>query len=462
MSFHRTGLLDKHGRVCCTSGSRTSACIHANVSAALWEDAFLNFARAAGGDQMTSIQQEAALTGFEDRSCQPIASHEQALERVRALLPRIAACAKAVDSERRVPSDVIAALSQAGLFRIMAPRRYGGAELGFATLTEVTAEIASACGSTGWIYTVLAGHSWLLALFPQQAQEEAFTNPHDLTATVVRLGGERPKRVDGGYRIANASGRFCSGIDHAAWIILGAGVETAAGAIEPRYLMVPQSDVEVVDDWFTTGMRGTGSRSLRIAEAFVPEHRSVAIADLASGTAPGLKLHAANIYRAPFPHVLPLSLAGAPLGMARGAVNSFREKFRNRIANLGETEIAEHSAFFVRLADAAAAVDAAMALIVSDSRQIDHAANGTKTSRLDRARLMRDVANAAHMCRQAVNSLFEAGGGSGIYDGEDLQRIWRDINASTSHNTFSRERAGGMYARALFDLPPGKTERIGN
>ena len=226
--------------------------------------------------------------------------------------------------------------------------------------------------------------------------------------------------------------------------------------------MVPKSDVEVVDDWFTTGMRGTGSRSLRIREAFVPEHRSVAIADLARGSAPGLSVNTANVYRAPFPQVLPLSLAGAPLGMARGAVNSFRERFRNRIANLGETEIAEHSAFFVRLSDAAAAVDAALALIVSDSREIDSAADGVKTSRLDRARYMRDIANAAYMCRQAVNSLFEAVGGSGIYDGEDLQRIWRDINAATAHNTFSRERAGSMYARALFDVPPGKTERIGN
>ena len=412
---------------------------------------------------MTFIKQaNASAERVEGGVCEPIESHEQALECARSLLPRIAACAQSVDSERRVSFDIIAALSQAGLFRIMAPRRYGGAELGFATLAEITAEIASACGSTGWTYTVLAGHSWLLALFPQRAQDEAFSNPDDLTATVVRLGGERPRRVEGGYKIENASGRFCSGIDHAAWIILGAGVETAAGAPEPRYLMVPKSDVEVVDDWFTTGMRGTGSRSLRIREAFVPEHRSVAIADLARGSAPGLSVNTANVYRAPFPQVLPLSLAGAPRGMARGAVNSFRERFRNRIANLGETEIAEHSAFFVRLSDAAAAVDAALALIVSDSREIDSAADGVKTSRLDRARYMRDIANAAYMCRQAVNSLFEAVGGSGIYDGEDLQRIWRDINAATAHNTFSRERAGSMYARALFDLPPGKTERIGN
>ncbi len=107
----------------------------------------------------------------------------------------------------------------AGLFGVVTPRMFGGSELGFATLVDVTAEIASACGSTGWVYGVLAGHSWMLNLFPLQAQREVMSADRVLTATVFRLGGTVTE-VEGGYRLVNGDGRFCSGIDHVQWVIV--------------------------------------------------------------------------------------------------------------------------------------------------------------------------------------------------------------------------------------------------
>jgi 3-hydroxy-9,10-secoandrosta-1,3,5(10)-triene-9,17-dione monooxygenase len=242
-----------------------------------------------------------------------------ALERARALAPALCERAAQTDNDRRLPQATIDELLDAGLFAVIRPRLFGGDELGIASLVEITAELASACGSTGWVYGVLAGHGWLLNLFPVEAQREIFADPRTLTATVFRLGG-KAERVDGGYRITDATGRFCSGIDFASWVIVGNAVQSSDGPPEPRFFVVKRKDIEIVDDWFTVGMRGTGSRSIRIRDAFVPEHFSVSIESLAKGQAPGTATHTAPLYRVPFQLVAPFSIIGAPIGIARGAV----------------------------------------------------------------------------------------------------------------------------------------------
>ncbi len=388
------------------------------------------------------------------------ASRADALASARALAPALRERAAKADRDRMVSAENIAEISRAGLFRLMAPRIHGGSQLGFASLIEVTAELASACGSTGWLFGVLAGHNWLLGLFPPEAQGEVFDNPDSLVASVVRLGGQKPRRVPGGYRIENATGGYCSGIDHSDWIVVGAGVEKGEG-VETTYLLVPKSEVEVVDDWFTTGMRGTGSRTIRVSDSFVPEHRGVPVAAMARGEAPGALFHDVSLYRAPFPQVLPVSLSGAPLGIGRGAVNVFAETFARKIAGWPEEQIGEQAAFFTRLAEASAEADSAFALVLNTCVEIDALADGSKATALERARYMRDISHGAWRSRLAVNSLFEASGGSGIFDSRELQRVWRDINAAAAHNSFVRERAGGMYGRAILGLPPSKFDRIG-
>jgi 3-hydroxy-9,10-secoandrosta-1,3,5(10)-triene-9,17-dione monooxygenase len=93
---------------------------------------------------------------------------------------------------------------------------------------------------------------------------------------------------------------------------------------------------------------------------------------------------------------------------------------------------------------------------------MDATADGSKTSPLDRARYVRNAAYAASLCRQAVASLFEASGGSGIYDTFELQRIWRDVNSAAAHNAFMRDKLDPAFGRALLGLPPSKFERIGH
>jgi hypothetical protein len=218
------------------------------------------------------------------------------VERARALLPRIRARARQVDSDRIVPTETIRELIEAGLFGVVMPRVLGGSELGFETLVRTTVEIASACGSSGWVYGVLAGHSWLINLFPVEAQREIYKNPATLISTLFRFGGE-VRAVPGGYQLTGGEGRFCSGIDHADWVIIGSLVSREGAPPEPRFFVIPRSVItEIVDDWYVAGMRGTGSKTIRVAEAFIPEHFSVSAAEMAGGSA-GAKFHGSPIYR---------------------------------------------------------------------------------------------------------------------------------------------------------------------
>ncbi|MEM5438735.1 acyl-CoA dehydrogenase family protein [Paraburkholderia diazotrophica] len=384
-----------------------------------------------------------------------INSREEALDIARGLHDAIRSRVKQTESDRVVPKETIDALRHTGLFNIITPKTFGGSELGFTTLVEVTAEIASACGSTGWVFGVLAGHSWMLNLFPLQAQQDVLGKGHVLTATVFRLGGTITE-VEGGYKLVNGDGRFCSGIDHVQWVIIGNTVQRPDGSSEPRFFVIPRSDIEIVDDWHTAGLRGTGSRTIKVAEAFIPKHRSVSVKDMMTGNVEGADAMRAPIYRMPFQNVTPFSLIGAPLGMARAALRSFAEGLAPRLQAMPAAQMAEQSATIERLAHATVDLDAAYALILEDTRRVDSAESAESLTALEWSRIPRDWAYSAQTARRAANSVFEAAGGTSIYNASELQRIWRDVNSAAQHFAFTWDSALTTFGRHALGLPPSQ------
>lgn len=375
-----------------------------------------------------------------------VESSADALTRVRALLPQIAAADAESESARRLSPDVVEAIRQTGLFGVVMPRNLGGSELGFADLVRVTAEIGTVSGSASWVFGVLAGHSWLINLFPEEAQREVMSDPTTLIGTVFRLGGEVVEE-SGGYRLTGGSGRFCSGIDYATWVIIGNAVKKADGTMEPRFFVLPKSEIEIVDDWFTLGMRATGSRSIKIDSAFIPAHRSCSLADMLSGSTPGARVHEGAVYRMPFSNIAPFSIVGAPLGMARGMVQRFAADVGKKLNGADPLEIAEQSATFARIAEVGAEVDAAIALILEDARMIDDARDPADISALQGAQISRNWAWGVQRARHAANRIFEASGGSAIYDSSAMQRLFRDLNSGSQHFAFTWDRAMTGYGR---------------
>lgn len=386
-------------------------------------------------------------------------SRSQALAAAEKISPLLQKHANAVQDSRVLPAETISAIGETGLFGLMSPKKYGGSELDLSTLTAVTAKLAESCGSTAWVYQVLAGHNWLVSLFADEAQCEIFTSNNPLTASCTRAVGD-VRRVDGGVLLGNVKGRFCSGIDHAGWIALVTSISDEGGS-EAGVIIVPQASARIIDDWHTSGMRGTGSKSFEIGEAFVPDSRVVTMMALASGKSPGLEHPTAAIYRAPFPQILPLQLVGVPLGLAKAALNCFVEARKAKLAGASETDIAEQTPSLLLLSEASADIDAAWALVEADCALIGDGNRPERLGAINRARYTRNVAYAVQKCRAATNKLYEASGGSAIYDGFAMQRIWRDINAAAAHAAFMPERGGTMYGRAILDLPPSSFYRIG-
>jgi 3-hydroxy-9,10-secoandrosta-1,3,5(10)-triene-9,17-dione monooxygenase len=378
-----------------------------------------------------------------------------AIAAARAMLPRLRARAKQVDADRMVPAETVRELMDSGLFGVLTPRCFGGSDLGLATLVDVTVEIASACGSSGWVYGVLAGHSWLVNLFPIAAQEEILGN-HALAATVFRFAGE-VREEGGGYRLTGGEGRFCSGIDHAQWVVIGNQLLREGQPPEPMFFVIPRSDVsEIVDDWYVAGLRGTASKTIKVSNAFIPAHRAVRVADMMTGTSPGALHHKKPVYRMPWREIAPFSLIGVPIGIARSGVTAFAESLRKPMANFTAEQIAEQSATLARLAIVSADVDAAYATVMESAQRIDAARDPSDLTPEQHNRISRDWAYAAQRSRQGVNTLFEVAGGSATYDFSDLQRIWRDANAASQHVAFTWDSAMTGFGRSLVGAPPSK------
>ncbi len=376
-----------------------------------------------------------------------IQTREEAVAIARDIAKTAAKHRASADTDRQVSQEVIDALLNSGLFGLVTPRKYGGSELGFRALFDVVVELASACGSTGWVYGVLAGHSWLVNLFPEQAQQEVLGDPSALIATLFRLGGTVTK-VDGGYQLSGGQGRFASAVDHASWLVVGNAITHEDGRVEPCFFILPRSDLNIIDDWNTVGMRATGSKSLTVREgAFIPEHRAVRLAEMLAGTAPGAALHDKALYHLPFSHVAPFSIVGAPIGAALGALRSFSAATEKRLENASEQELAEAGFILARIGEASADIDAAIALVRASADWVDALTDVASLNRLESARIPRNWAWSVQTARAAADKLFAISGGSQIYNDSELQHYWRDANSGAQHFAFSWESAMKNFGR---------------
>jgi 3-hydroxy-9,10-secoandrosta-1,3,5(10)-triene-9,17-dione monooxygenase len=273
---------------------------------------------------------------------------------------------------------------------------------------------------------------------------------------VFRLGATVVP-VPGGYRLTQGSGRFCSGVDYSQWVIVGVQIARESGAPEGAFMLVSMQDVDIVVDWHTAGLRGTGSRSIHIADTFVPEHRVAKASDLMQGKSPGAQVNSGSpIYALPFPIAQPFSLVGTVLGLARGALGDLTQSQTKRFSEMSLEQAGEQGALFARLARAAVEIDAAEAHILRDAARLDSVAAPKEFAPVERAGFLMDLAHSAQTCRYAVTRLFEAGGGSGIYDSSALQRMWRDVNAATAHVAFNWDQAATQFGRAQLGIAPSR------
>ncbi|HEY5081408.1 MAG TPA: hypothetical protein VII91_05710 [Bauldia sp.] len=229
---------------------------------------------------------------------------------------------------------MIEIIRAAGLFQLLRPRSSGGPEVPVDTVLDIAMELARGDGSVAWVWTVMTTHDFLVAHFPAKARAEFWTDTTLSAASFTPAGKVTP--ANGGVPL---SGRwsFCSGVDNADWMLLQA-MFGPPGAAHPdvRMLMVPIGDCRIVDDWDVVGLRGTGSNSVIVDNAFVPEHCILKFEDLMAGKTPGSGDHASPAYRTPLWAIFPFSIAAVAPGIARGAFEAFvaEKKATNALATL--------------------------------------------------------------------------------------------------------------------------------
>ena len=376
--------------------------------------------------------------------------------RAWALIPQLRDRAAHTEQLRRLPAETERDLHEAGLFRIVQPKRVGGSEFDYVALVDCAELLGRGDASVAWNFANLASHHWMLGMFDKRAQDLVWNkNPDALIASSFIFPAGRARKVDGGYRL-RGSWPFSSGVVSCEWNMLASVVssEDEADGIEYRIFLLPKADYKILDTWNVAGLRGTGSSDVEVRDAFVADHMTVAVGDLAGGSAPGSKLNPNPLYALPVFSLFPYVLSGVALGNAQACLDDYAEVSRHRISTYNRAKLSDFQSTQIKIADASAKIDAAR--LIMRSACIDAMADARRRHIPDmtiKTRYRRDGAFSVNLCTDAVSMLFAASGARGLFTTGVLQRQFRDAHAINSHLAFNFDAAGTNYGRVALGLP---------
>ncbi|MFJ2236577.1 acyl-CoA dehydrogenase family protein [Streptomyces sp. NPDC087859] len=371
--------------------------------------------------------------------------------RLHALRPLIGEHALRAEEQRRVTTEVLAALTDAGVYRMNVPRRYGGYQSRPRTQVDALAEVAAACGSAGFTALIQAGCAFIAALFPDEAQDEIFASPD------VRVGGTlvpdaTAVATDEGYVVNGTSG-FATGCQDADWHLLTARVESDEGPPEVLWTAVPMAELEVLDDWYVSGLAGSGSNSVVARDVVVPAHRVLPVGPLLAGEFPSKANADDPFYRMPVLLMFCVWTASHALGVARGALAEFTERIHRRGITYTFHQ-RQHEAAVTHLQSAEAAMKVSCAeLLTSDL--VARIEAGEPFTTEERARIRAQTGYAARLAKEAVDLVASASGASSLHREVPIQRAVRDVQALNLHAFVNPATNLELYGRVLAGLDPG-------
>lgn len=318
------------------------------------------------------------------------------LERVRELIPGIRERAATCETLRRLPDETFKEFQEAGLLRAVQPARWGGYELSPLTFFEAVMEVSAACPS--------------------------------------------------------------SGCDPCKWVFLGGMVPNDGPAPDMRTFLVPRSDYEIIDNWYVSGLAGTGSKDIEVEGAFVPEHRTHSFTDAYNIANPGQAVNTATSFKLPFGSVFAFAISMPAIGAAQGALDHHRGYIREKVSALIGAKVADDPFAQRRIAVAVAEIDAAKAEVRSTWETIWALADAGETIPLEmRAKARWTAANVVQRSVRAVDLLFEGSGGHAIYLDNPIQRFFRDVHAMRAHAVHNPDNAA--LAFGFTELHPGEPPR---
>jgi 3-hydroxy-9,10-secoandrosta-1,3,5(10)-triene-9,17-dione monooxygenase len=383
-------------------------------------------------------------------------SYAAIVARARSLIPRLCERASKTEQLRRLPPETERDLHDAGLFRIVQPKRVGGSELDYVALVDCADALGQADASVAWNFANLASHHWMLGMFDRQAQDAVWDkDANALIASSFIFPAGRARKVDGGY-VLNGHWPFSSGVESCEWNMLASVVSSddEADGIEYRIFLLNKGEYKINDTWNATGLCGTGSNDVWVTDAFIAERMTIAVSDLTGGPTPGSVVNPNPLYALPVFSLFPYVLSGVGLGNAQACLNDYVEFARHRASTYNRAKVSDMQTTQIKIAESSAKIDAAR--LIMRSNCIDAMADARRGDVPDiaaKTRLRRDGAFSVGLCTEAVSLLFAASGARSLFTSGALQRQFRDAHAVNSHLAFNFDAAGTNYGRVALGLP---------
>jgi len=378
------------------------------------------------------------------------------LERARELKPMLAAAGDAIERGREVTPEIVDAMIERGIFRMLLPRSLGGAELDPLTYTAVLEILGQGAGSTAWCIGQNSGCSMIAPYLPAETAREVFGGPRGILAWGPELpNAGRGVAVEGGYRVTGQWG-FATGSRHASW--LGCHIPIFAPDGSPRLnpngrqvvrrMVLPKSEARIIDNWQVLGLRGTGSDSYALSDHFVPQAYSAGRDnfDELREEGPLYQFTSGMIYAMGFSHVA--------MGIARGAFDAFIELARDKVARGAKTTLRENNVVQSQVSQCEARLKSARAYLRGVIGEMwDEARQTGRISPEHHPQLRLAATWAIHQARDVVATVYHAAGASAIFESNPLERRMRDIHAGTQQGQ-ARPIHFETVGQMLMGLPP--------
>jgi len=382
----------------------------------------------------------------------PDVDGREIIARAKDIATRLAARGAAAEKAGRLPKETIDEVVAAGIMRLSVPVRYGGLELPYPVVPQVSRMLGRGCLATSWTVGILVGHNFQMGFWPQQAQDEFWAKGSSAFAPGFIVPGGTARKVEGGYRLTGLW-RMGSGYPQGDWILLGAFEEVGGKQGQLLRFALPVADTTPINNWNVSGLAATGTWDCRLEDVFVPQHRQFPTTALLAGQAPGIAVNTGALWRIPLISYYYPNLSAMMLGAAEGVAALVTEKMKGRALSYGGARAAEIGTTQARIGAAHAKLNAAAALLESESERIWRTALGGEPFTIEaRAAVRANCTWIAKLSREVASELVELSGTGSFHMDSPLQRFHREINVLASHAFYDVDRMNGVYGRTLLGL----------
>lgn len=378
------------------------------------------------------------------------------IERARELRSMLREAGDEIERRREVTPEIVEAMKERGIFRMLLPRSLGGAELDPLTYTEVLYTLAQGDGSPAWCLGQNSGCSMIAPYLPEETAQEVFGDRDGILAWGPDLpGAGRTTVVDGGYRVTGRWG-FATGSRHAKWLGChtplfdpdGSPRKLPNGRPQVRTMIFRKSEAQIIDNWHVLGLRGTGSDSYALNDHFVPQSFT------AGRDNPAELREKGPLYQFTSGMIYAMSFAHVSMGIAKGAFDAFIEIARDKVPRGAKGTLRENNVIQSQVSQCEARLRSSRAYLRGVIAEMwDEARNTGAISAEHHPQLRLAATWAIHQARDIVATVYQAAGSSAIFENNPLERRMRDIHAGTQQGQ-GRAVHFETVGQIMMGLPP--------